>query len=206
MSVSHSFAPSLRAEREHRQALALVTAGGQEDAIAPDDGRRVAAGRARRPSTARRLVGDQRSVYCPAGTWPCPDGPRQRDQYFAPSPVTSIIFTSAGAADTDATASRPKPSQIQRFIGPILEHRWPVSSPKPKASRIRAPFTGDQHGLNGTDALNRAADDTDYAEECQMPSRLESVLSALSVSSVALMVLSASSAAPMRNRRQNRRS
>src|SRR5688500_62017 len=49
---------------------------------------------------------DHLSVYWPAGTWPCPEGPRQRGQYFAPSPSTSMIRTSAGAANSTADAAK----------------------------------------------------------------------------------------------------
>src|SRR5919112_845845 len=43
------------------------------------------------------LVGDQVSLYLPVLTIPCPDGPRQRVQYFAASPSTSIIETVSAA-------------------------------------------------------------------------------------------------------------
>src|SRR4051794_10220829 len=56
------------------------------------------------------------SAYVPGATWPCPDGPRQRGQYFAPSPVTSIMRTSPGAAASIAAATRSAHETRRGFI------------------------------------------------------------------------------------------
>ena len=47
---------------------------------------------------------DHLSVYLPVLTMPWPDGPRQRVQYFAASPSTSIIDT-VSTAESAATAA-----------------------------------------------------------------------------------------------------
>ena len=56
-----------------------------------------------------RSVADHLSVYFPFLTMPWPEGPRQRVQYFAASPSTSIIDTvskAESAATAPATAAR----------------------------------------------------------------------------------------------------
>src|SRR5689334_11207865 len=75
-----------------------------------------------RPGTVtfqRPLLAFQVSVYGPGDARPWPDGPRQRDQYFAASPVASSIRTSAGAANTAAVAATITPRASRRFIGSL---------------------------------------------------------------------------------------
>src|SRR5688572_23597994 len=71
------------------------------------------------------VFGDHLSTYWPAGTRPCPDGPRHRVQYFAPSPSTSIRRTSSAARSTRLTpptesvslrANTPQKSQARHFM------------------------------------------------------------------------------------------
>src|SRR5690606_28331953 len=71
-----------------------------------------------RPGTAvfhfTPSVGDHVSRYFPVLTIPWPDGPRQRDQYFAPSPSTSIIaaVSFATARTEGETANAPAAREI----------------------------------------------------------------------------------------------
>src|SRR5688572_24593499 len=78
------------------------------------------------------VFGVHLSAYWPWGTRPWPDGPRQRVQYLAPSPSTSMMRTSS-ARSTRTTPlaesfslrarSTPQKSQTDRFMRPIL-HAW----------------------------------------------------------------------------------
>src|SRR6187551_520155 len=66
-------------------------------------------------------VADQESVYFPSREWPWPDGPRQRDQYFAPSPVTSTILTSFAASGRTAGGPASEARRAAtRMVGRIM--------------------------------------------------------------------------------------
>src|SRR6187431_1308216 len=142
MSVSHSCAPSLR-----ENAIIDSRCPWLRDVVRKMRSPQTMGDELPRPGTATfhwtPAVADHLSVYCPAGTWPCPVGPRHRDQYFAPSPVTSSIRTSAGAANTDVTAMTDSARRVQGFITAILEHRWLVSPIEAKAGRMRGSFPRD---------------------------------------------------------------
>src|SRR5687767_14912469 len=69
---------------------------------------------------------DHLSVYCPAGTLPWPEGPRQRGQYFAPSPATSIIRTSSLAlseADSGGGVGRVEGGAASNTVDTAKMHR-----------------------------------------------------------------------------------
>src|SRR5262245_15494083 len=80
------------------------------------------------------VVCDHLSVYWPGATWPWPEGPRHRGQYFAPSPTTSIIRTSTEAADSTeiprATESTEITDRAVCFIVPILHFQSVASLDK----------------------------------------------------------------------------
>src|SRR5690606_34407332 len=60
------------------------------------------------------VVGDHVSTYPESAASPCPDGPRQRGQYFAPSPSTATMRTPESCATAPgrsvAAANRLKAS------------------------------------------------------------------------------------------------
>src|SRR5687767_5100207 len=60
-------------------------------------------------------VGDHLSRYLPALTMPCPDGPRQRVQYFAPSPSTSIMVA---ATSSNTGPSEPAKREVPSTVAP----------------------------------------------------------------------------------------
>src|SRR5918995_6615360 len=83
------------------------------------------------PGTCTRhlilAVGDHQLTYFPGVTKPCPDGPRQRDQNFAPSPDTSIILTSPAPEARCAVAAMSSVRVItaRRMVRIVPESRRP---------------------------------------------------------------------------------
>src|SRR6185436_12174677 len=61
-------------------------------------------------------VFDQVSTYPAPSTLPCPDGPRQRVQYIAPSPVTGIVRTLSSVGVGAAGCAARLAQQTRRAI------------------------------------------------------------------------------------------